>query len=281
MYITKGKKEQEEVVNECISKHGNFLIAILQEIQKHYNYLPEDSLKIVAQKLNITIRDVYGVASFYKTFSFNPKGKHIITTCSGTACHVRGSSRIVDALSNELGILPGETTKDMIFSLETADCLGCCAIGPVVVVDGDYLPEVKPKDVKKIISQANKGNHEIEIEDKRIFPIKVVCPNCNHSLMKPEHAIDNYPCIHVTIAFNRKHGWLRLSSLYGSYNIESEHEIPADIEVNFFCPHCHSELAGSSVCPECSSPMILMLVEGGGNVQICSRRGCKGHILDV
>ncbi len=282
MYLTSSQVEQESVVNECIKKHGNFLVAILQDIQKHYNYLPEDVIRILADKLDITIRDVYGVASFYKAFSFTPKGKHIFTTCTGTACHVRGSSKIVDSFSKELGIEPGETTKDLMFTHETAACLGCCAIGPVVVVDGEYQPKVKPPAVRNIIYQAQNGiNSYTGKEDQRIFPIHAVCPQCNHSLMKPEHPIDNYPCIHVTISFNRQHGWLRLSSLYGSFNIESEHEIPIDTEVNFFCPHCHAELVGSSICPECSAPMILMLVNHGGTIQICTSRGCKGHILDV
>ncbi len=285
MSLTKSQTEQEALealVDECIKKHDKFLIAILQDIQRRYNYLPEHILRVLAKKLNITIRDVYGVASFYKAFSFNPKGKHIITTCTGTACHVRGSSKIVDAFSNTLRIKPGETTKDKMFTLETAACLGCCAIGPVVVVDGDYLPKVKTNNVKKIIDETKNGMGGImEKDDKRIFPIQVVCPQCNHSLMKPEHPIDGYPCIHVTISFQRKHGWLRMSSLYGSFNIESEHEIPVDTAVNFFCPHCHAELVGSSTCPECSSPMILLLVQNGGNIQICSRRGCKGHILDI
>jgi NADH:ubiquinone oxidoreductase subunit E len=282
MFITSSQVEQESIVNGCIKKHGNFLIAILQDIQKHYNYLPEDAMRILADKLDITFRDVYGVASFYKAFSFTPKGKHIITTCSGTACHVRGSSRIVDAFSKELGIKPGETTKDLMFTLETAACLGCCAIGPVVVVDGEYQPKVKPPIARKIINQVQNGmNNIIEKKDHRIFPLQLVCPQCNHSLMKPEHVIDNYPSIHLTISFNRKHGWLRLSSLYGSFNKESEHEIPIDTEINFFCPHCHAELVGSSTCPECSAPMILMLVQKGGIIQICSRWECKGHILDV
>ncbi|UCG27685.1 MAG: NAD(P)H-dependent oxidoreductase subunit E [Bacteroidales bacterium] len=284
MYLSKGQIEHESydsIVDECIEKHGEFLIAILQDIQKRYNYIPEDAMRKLAKKLGITLRDVYGVASFYKAFSFTPKGKHVVTTCTGTACHVRGSSKIVDAFSNELGIKPGETTKDLMFTHETAACLGCCAIGPVVVVDGDYLPKVKTTAIRKIIDGTKRGAAILEEEDQRIFPIQVVCPQCNHSLMKPEHLVDNYPCIHVTISFKRKHGWLRLSSLYGSFNIESEHDIPVDTEVNFFCPHCHAELVGSSTCPECSAPMILMLVTNGGNIQICSRRGCKGHILDI
>ena len=157
MSITSKQVEQESVVNECIKKHGNFLIAILQDIQKHYNYLPEDVIRILADKLDITIRDVYSVASFYKAFSFTPKGKHIFITCTGTACHVRGSSKIVDSFSKELNIKPGETTKDLMFTHETAACLGCCAIGPVVVVDGEYQPKVKPPVVRNIIHQAQTG----------------------------------------------------------------------------------------------------------------------------
>jgi len=282
MYLSKSQVEQESIVNECIKKHGKFLIAILQDIQKNYNYLPEETIRLLAGKLNIPLRDVYGVASFYKAFSFYQKGKHIITTCTGTACHVRGGSRIVDAITKELGIGPGETTEDLMFTQETAACLGCCAMGPIVVVDGIYHSNVKPTMVKKIIEQAKAGIEKIDLKkQKHIFAIQVSCPRCNHSLMKPEHLIDDYPCIHVTVSFKRQHGWLRLSSLYGSLNIESEHEIPQDTEVNFFCPHCHAELAGSSACPECSAPMILMIVQKGGVVQFCSRRGCKGHILDV
>jgi len=282
MYLSEVSTELESIVDASIKKHNKFLIAVLQDIQRHYNYLPEDAIKLVADKLEMPLRDIYGVASFYKAFSFNKKGKHIITACLGTACHVRGGPKIVDAITKELNIKPGETTKDMQFSLETAACLGCCAIGPIVVVDGVYFSNVKPTMVKKIIEQAKTGIKEVDIlEQKKIFPLEVSCPRCHHSLMKTEHLIDNHPCIHVTVSFGRKHGWLRLSSLYGSYNIESEHEIPQNTEVNFFCPYCHSELVGSSNCPECGAPMILMIVQNGGVIQFCSHSGCKGHILDV
>ena len=282
MYLSEIPVELESIVDASINKHNKFLIAILQDIQRHYNYLPEDAIKLVADKLEMPLRDIYGVASFYKAFSFNEKGKHIITTCLGTACHVRGGPKIVDAVTKELNIEPGETTKDMQFSLETAACLGCCAIGPIVVVDGVYFSNVKPTMVKKIIEQVKTGIKEVDIlEQQKIFPLQVSCPRCHHSLIKIEHLIDNHPCIHVTVSFERKHGWLRLSSLYGSYSIESEHEIPPDTETNFFCPYCHAELVGSSDCPECSAPMILMIVQNGGVIQFCSRSGCKGHILDV
>jgi methionyl-tRNA synthetase len=85
----------------------------------------------------------------------------------------------------------------------------------------------------------------------------------------------------VTIAFGNQHGWLRLSSLYGSYNVESEYEVPAQAVTNFFCPHCHTELIGGWDCAECGAPMVPMIVRNGGVVQICSRKGCRSHMLDL
>ena len=282
MNLSKVTVEQESIIEACIKKHRGRLISVLQEVQKYYNYLPQDSLKIISQKLDIPLRDIYGVASFYKSFSFKPKGKHIITTCLGTACHVRGGQKIADAISKELKIHPGETTEDMMFTHETAACLGCCAIGPIVVADGEYYSGIRPNSVKKFINGIRNGSDGTDIEnDKKIFPIEVSCPRCNHSLMKSEHLIDNRPCIHITISLKRKHGWLRLSSFYGSYNFESEFEIPIDAATNFFCPHCHEDLVGSSECLECGTKMILMIVRGGGTVQICPRHGCKGHLLDI
>ncbi len=274
--------EQRTIVDACIKKHGKLLISLLQEVQKYYNYLPKEALKIISERLDIPLRDIYGVASFYKSFSFQPKGKHIITTCLGTACHVRGGQKIADAFNKELNIKSGETTEDLMFTHETAACLGCCAIGPIVVVDGEYHSGIRPGHVKKFIKNIENGAGEVDVvKDKKVFPIEVSCPRCNHSLMKPEHPVDNQPCIHITVSLKRQHGWLRLSSLYGSFHFESEFEIPLDAEANFFCPNCHEDLVGSSECPECGAKMILMIVRGGGTVQICPRRGCRGHLLDI
>ncbi|MFC2111755.1 NAD(P)H-dependent oxidoreductase subunit E [Bacteroidota bacterium] len=273
---------QESIVDACIKKHGTLLISILQEVQKYYNYLPVDVLNILSEKLEMSLRDIYGVASFYRSFSFSPKGDHVLTTCLGTACHVRGGQKIADSINNELNINSGETTKDMMFTHETANCLGCCAIGPIVMVDGEYHSGIRPGSIKKFIKEIRSGSDRVRKDKSRLdFPIEVSCPRCNHSLMKPEHIIDNLPCIHVTISYNRKHGWLRLSSLYGSFSFECEIEVPFETELNFFCPHCHEDLGGSSECPECGAKMILMIVRGGGTVQICPRRGCKGHLLDT
>jgi len=232
--------------------------------------------------MDIPLRDVYGVASFYKAFSLKPRGKHLILVCLGTACHVRNASAIADAFQKQLGINAGETTSDNEFTLETVNCLGACALGPIAVIDGKYFSAVKTAQVGNTIAKTRKGLEYVDVtNDTRIFPVNVNCQKCNHSLMDTDHPIDGNPSIHVTISFNRKHGWFRLSSMYGSHNIESEHERPLGVVANYFCPHCHSELGGGMECPECGTNMIPMIIKGGGMVHVCPKRGCKGHLLDI
>jgi NADH-quinone oxidoreductase subunit E len=274
--------EASKLVENLIFQHDGHLVNILGDIQGQYNYLPEDALRKVAYSLKMPLRDVYGVATFYKSFRLMPRGKHLISVCVGTACHVRGAPTIAAGFTNQIGIKPGGTTPDKEFTLETVNCLGACAIGPIVVVDGKYFSNVKTADVKQTVDKASAGLEKARVEDdKRIFPVQVSCPRCNHSLMDPEHAIDGYPSIRVTISFGRQHGWHRLSSLFGSYNFESEHHRALGIVAHYFCPHCHSELIGTSECPECGTTMVPMIVRGGGMAQVCPRRGCKGHMFDV
>lgn len=274
-----------EFVSDIIDKHDGRrggLIAILQDIQARCGYLPADALKAVAERTRRPLVDVYGVATFYHAFSLKPRGKHVCSVCLGTACHVRGGPVIVEEFGRDLGVRPGETTADRQFTLETVNCLGACALGPIVVVDGHYFSNVSPVGVKEIVEKARTGLDQVEVNtDQRIFPVEVGCARCNHSLMDQEHLIDAHPSIRVTFSFGREHGCLWLSCLYGSYNVEAEIEIPIDTVVDFFCPHCHAHLTGSAGCPECRMPMVPMIVRGGGIVQICSRRGCRGHILDV
>lgn len=129
------------IVNAFLSKHNyekRALIAVLQDIQAEYNYLPQEALELVARSLNVPLIDVIGVATFYRAFSLTPRGEHIVTVCLGTACHVRGGPKILNEFEKKLNVRAGQTTKDNRFTLETVACLGCCAIGPVVVVDGNY-----------------------------------------------------------------------------------------------------------------------------------------------
>lgn len=270
--------------NESIStlKKEDNLISLLEGIQAKYGYLPEDALRNVAKETGRSMVDVFGVATFYKAFSLEPRGEHLVSVCLGTACHVSGGPQIAKELERQLNIKAGETTQDRKFTLESVACLGACALGPVVVVDGHYFSKVTVSKVEGILKKTLEGLDNVEIAtDQRVFPVEVSCSRCNHSLMDPQHLIDGTPSIRVTISFNDKHGWFTLSSLYGSYKVSSEHPIPTDTIVVFFCPHCHAEMIGASKCAECSAPMVPMIVRGGGVVQICSRRGCKGHMLDL
>ena len=267
---------------ECHNGELGGLIAILEEIQAEYGYLPEKSLRIVSEETGCSMVDVYGVATFYRSFSLKPRGKHLACACVGTACHVRGAPRIVEELERQLGIKAGQTTEDKEFTLETVNCLGACALGPVVVIDGHYFSKVRKSRVSQLLDDARNGFGKLHIEkDERIFPVNVSCLHCNHSLKDEAFTIDGQPSIRVTISSDHKQGWLRLSCLYGSYNFASEFEVSAETVVTFICPYCGVEFPSTLDCSVCAAPMVPMLVDGGGIVQICSRCGCKNHLLDL
>ena len=149
-----------QTVEGIIAKHQGkktALIGILHDIQDRYKYLPDGALKEVAQRLQMDLPNLYGVATFYKSFSLTPRGKHSITLCCGTACHVRGGPKLLREVTQLLNIEPGQTTRDKIFSLEAVNCLGVCAIGPVMLVDKKYYGEMSPVKARKIIQKLS-GN---------------------------------------------------------------------------------------------------------------------------
>lgn len=258
------------------------LIAILDDVQTKYRHLPEEALRIVAERTNRSLVDVYGVATFYKHFSLRPRGQHVVSVCLGTACHVRGGPAIAEEFERQLQVKPGCTTPDGKFTLETVNCLGACALAPIVVANGRYFSKVPTANAKRILRKVEAGLHGgVTGANGHIFPVKVRCACCNHTLQDPKHPLDGYPSVRLTMSFGGHHGWIRVSSLYGSNRIESEYEIPMDEVVHFFCPHCHAELVGAGECPECGTAMVPMIVEGGGMVQICRRYGCSGHRLDL
>jgi NADH-quinone oxidoreductase subunit E len=128
-----------ERINQIIDKHqseSSALIQILLDIQSENHWLPKEALESVAGRLDVPLSRIQHIATFYKAFSLVPKGRHEIHICMGTACHVRGAPRVLDTVQDLTGIKPGETDLDMKFSLQTVNCLGCCALGPVVEVDG-------------------------------------------------------------------------------------------------------------------------------------------------
>jgi len=267
---------------ETHSKDRGSLVAILEEIQARYGYLPETALRIVAARTGQSLVDIYGVATFYSAFALTPRGKHLCCVCQGTACHIRGAPAIIEELQRQLKVPSGGTTKDGNFTLETANCLGVCALGPVVVVDGRYFPNVRRPSVSRILRESKKPpDPGRALKDQRVFPAEVACSHCHQSLMDRDNPIDGYPSIRVTLSYAAGQGWLRLSSLYGSYTAQSEYPVPLGMVVNFSCPHCSAELLDSSCCPECTGPMARMLIRGGGTARICTRRGCAGHMLDM
>lgn len=127
------------------------LIGLLQRIQLALNYVPPIAMPIVAAKLDLPLGQVCGVATFYGSFSLEPRGRHLVTCCLGTACHVRGGVRIANEVSSLLDISPGHTTEDLLFTFETVRCLGACALAPVVVIDGKYYAKARPRGIRRIL----------------------------------------------------------------------------------------------------------------------------------
>jgi NADH:ubiquinone oxidoreductase subunit E len=139
------------------NKFSSELIEVLQDIQETHNYLPQELLKDVAQELKIPLIEVFRVANFYKAFTLKPRGKHLLSVCMGTACHVRGAPKLADEVLGQLNVKPGDTTEDGEFTVETVNCLGACALGPVVVLDGEYYDHMTPGKLRILIQQVRSG----------------------------------------------------------------------------------------------------------------------------
>ena len=154
--ISKDKKPDLDTVNRILKTHKDGhgeIIEILQDIQAYFNYLPRKALQLVARKKKIPLSRIYHVATFYSAFSLTPRGKYTISVCTGTACHVRGGSKILDTVEDALEIKAGNTTCDTKFTLSGVNCLGCCAQGPMLMVDSDYYGGVTPTRVKGILEK--------------------------------------------------------------------------------------------------------------------------------
>jgi len=153
-HMEKDTSEIEGKVETILHKYNmnkNSLISILLEIQSEYNYLPKPALIMISDKLNIRLIEIYTVATFYTVFSLKPRGKFIINVCVGTACHVRGGRRIVENIEKELNVEIGGTTEDMLFTLETVRCLGACALGPVMEINGEYYGHLTTKKADAVL----------------------------------------------------------------------------------------------------------------------------------
>ena len=145
-------------IDKIIDKYSNekgVLIQLLLDIQREFNWVPKEAITRINERLRIPISQIYRVASFYTALSLKPRGRHLIRVCLGTACYVRGGPRILDSIERKLSIKTGETTSDGKFSLETVNCLGCCALGPVIEIDGQYHGRLSSPNIEKMLSSYN------------------------------------------------------------------------------------------------------------------------------
>jgi len=145
--------ELDRIIEKDFGNDKESLIMILQAIQKQYNYLPQPALAYLSTKIGVPMSKIYGVATFYSTFSLEPRGRNIISICLGTACHVRGAERVLDQIQGNLCICNGETTEDMRFTLESVRCIGCCSLGPVLKINEDMHGRIAPDKIAKILDQ--------------------------------------------------------------------------------------------------------------------------------
>jgi len=146
-------KKKVALVLDKYQQDKGMLVSILQDIQEEFNYLPRESLEQVSKTLDVPFSQLYSIATFFKALRLTPRGRHLINVCMGTACHVRGAVKVLEATERELGIKSGETTDGLEFTLETVNCVGACALGPVVIVDGEYHGQMKTEKVKDMIKE--------------------------------------------------------------------------------------------------------------------------------
>ena len=151
--IKEPTRDRVEAILEKYQRDHSWLVSILQDVQTEFNYLPEDALRAVSHSLEIPMTQVYSVATFFKAFSLEPRGKPLINVCVGTACQVRGAMRILEKIERDLKLEPGKTTEDMQFSLESVNCVGACALGPMVVVDDKYHGQMSTDKVNSLLKE--------------------------------------------------------------------------------------------------------------------------------
>ncbi|OFW55783.1 MAG: hypothetical protein A2133_02925 [Actinobacteria bacterium RBG_16_64_13] len=137
------------------------IIEVLQDLQGLHGYLPEELLCRVSESFAVPLIEVFRLASFYRAFSLKPRGRHLVTVCLGTACHVRGAPRMLDEVVAQLDVEPGETTEDRAFTLETVNCLGACALGPIVVIDGEYHGDMSPGKLRALLGAVRDGDQAV------------------------------------------------------------------------------------------------------------------------
>ncbi|MCX6664305.1 MAG: NADH-quinone oxidoreductase subunit NuoE [Euryarchaeota archaeon] len=168
-------REIDEIIDDYDGEKSA-LIQILLKIQEKNHWLPKPALLWVSERLNIPMSQILHIATFYKSFSLEPRGEHLVRVCLGTACHVRNGPKVLEAAEQYLGIRSGETTPDMKFTLESVNCLGCCALGPVMIVDNEYHGKLTSSQVSDILSNYRIGELTMTKEQQKLAPIALKQP---------------------------------------------------------------------------------------------------------
>jgi len=158
--ITMSENVLETILENRLSQPQQ-LIEVLQDMQEAFGYISEEVMTTVSKELGVPVIEVYRVANFYKAFSLAPRGRHLLTVCMGTACHVRGAPRLLDEVKGQLNIEPGQTTQNNLFTLQRVNCLGACALGPIVVLDGKYHRNMTPDKLRKLVQSVHKAEKEV------------------------------------------------------------------------------------------------------------------------
>jgi NADH-quinone oxidoreductase E subunit len=145
---------------EKYPKDKRYTLAILQDIQRNYDYIPKEAISEVSNYIESPLSEVYTIATFYKALSLKPKGKYVIKVCNGTACHIRGSDKVLDAIKSSLNIQPGETSEDGLFSIEIVNCVGACALAPVMVINDKYYGNMTKDKVHQVLDEIRRSQNE-------------------------------------------------------------------------------------------------------------------------
>jgi NADH-quinone oxidoreductase subunit E len=156
-------------IRTILDRHRNgasSLLAVMEEIQGRYRYLPREALIMVSERIPVSLSQVYSVATFYNAFSLEPQGRHRCQVCTGTACHVRGAMQILDRLETQLGLAAGETSEDLEYTLQTVNCLGACALGPILVADGGYEGMMTSVKVDKLLKRIRREDAQREVDEE-------------------------------------------------------------------------------------------------------------------
>ena len=148
--------QKVDAIIDAYQSDPSSLLAIMQDVQDAARYLPRDAMERIAERLQIPVVQVFRMATFFESFHLKPRGKHICTVCMGTACHVRGATRLVEQLERDLEVRSGGTTPDMLFTIEEVNCVGACALGPLVIIDGEYQGNMTSGNLQKVVKRMRK-----------------------------------------------------------------------------------------------------------------------------